>query len=98
MTDNSNIDNILDRYYQDRTLDVIKRKTFFAKAGEKIEPADWHEEAKQAIQQELLKARIDELKRLKKIDVFNELYNTDPRPSKLVDIRITDLQNQNQTS
>lgn len=45
-----------------------------------------------------IEARIDELKRLKKIDVFNELYNTDPRPSKLVDIRITDLQNQNQTS
>lgn len=56
------------------------------------------DELKRYIEEELLKARIDELKRLKKIDVFNELYGTDPRPSKLVDIRITYLQNQNQTS
>lgn len=35
--------------------------------------------------------RVDELKRLKKIDAFNEAYTTDPRPAKLVDIRIKEL-------
>lgn len=37
-------------------------------------------------------ARLDELKRLKKIDCFNEAYSSDPRPSKYIDIRIAELE------
>lgn len=35
--------------------------------------------------------KIAELKRLKQIDAFNEAYSSDPRPSRLVDIRIKEL-------
>lgn len=103
MKDNSNIDNILDRYYQDRTLDVLSVDTELFRLASLIgcEPEDEERHRKQLkdyIQQELLKARIDELKRLKTIDAFNEPYSTDHRPAKLVDIRIADLQNQIQAS
>jgi len=43
------LDDRLDSYYQERTLDIIKRKTFMAKIGDTNEPAKWHTEAKQAI-------------------------------------------------
>lgn len=36
--------------------------------------------------------RLDELKRLKKIDCFNEAYTTDVRPAQQVDIRIEELE------
>ena len=38
------------------------------------------------------KAKVEELKRLKAIDAFNEAYTLDPRPAKLVDMRIKELQ------
>jgi hypothetical protein len=43
------LDEILDDYYQDRTLDIIKRKSFIAKVGEVVEPADWHTKAKASL-------------------------------------------------
>jgi hypothetical protein len=43
------LDKILDDYYQDRTLDIIKRKSFIAKAGEVVEPAEWHTKAKASL-------------------------------------------------
>jgi len=49
---------------------------------------------KTALQHLLAKERINELERLKKIDAFNEPYTTDPRPAKLVSIRIAQLKQQ----
>lgn len=43
------------------------------------------------ITKEIKQARIDELKRLKAIDCFNEPYTTDPRPAKLVLVRLAEL-------
>ena len=43
------------------------------------------------MQNDELNIRIDELKRLKKVDCFNESYSTDVRCSKYVDIRIEQL-------
>ena len=48
------IDDRLDSYYQERTLDIIKRKTFMAKIGDTKEPAGWHTKAKQAIYKDLM--------------------------------------------
>ena len=62
--------------------------------GAQVEPTDltsWNN-TRTAIKNLLLEARLDELKRLKMIDAFNEAYSTDPRCSKLVDIRIASLQ------
>lgn len=46
---------------------------------------------KEAVEGSALRARIDELQRLKQIDAFNEAYSTDPRCSRLVDIRLAEL-------
>lgn len=48
--------------------------------------------ARKAIKNLLLEARLSELLRLKKIDAFNEAYSTDPRCSKLIDVRLQELQ------
>lgn len=48
-------------------------------------------EAHKAIKTLLIQSKIDELERLKKIDAFNEAYSNDPRPSRLVSIRIDQL-------
>jgi hypothetical protein len=45
----NSIRDILDNYYQQRTLDLIKQKTSFAKVGEEAKPALWYTEAEQAI-------------------------------------------------
>ena len=37
--------SILEEYYQQRTLDLIKQKTSFAKVGEQSKPAKWHTDA-----------------------------------------------------
>lgn len=50
----TNIDDVLDNYYQERTLDIIKRKTFMAKIDEPVKPAEWHTKAKQALYSDIL--------------------------------------------
>jgi hypothetical protein len=45
----NSIRDILDNYYQQRTLDLIKQKTSFAKVGEEAKPALWYTETEQAI-------------------------------------------------
>lgn len=47
------------------------------------------------IDQEVKKARISELKGLKMYDCFNEDYTNDPRPAKLVSIRLVELEKDN---
>lgn len=43
-------------------------------------------------EEEVKRARISELKGLKMYDCFNEDYTNDPRPSKLVSIRLAELE------
>ena len=51
-------------------------------------------ELQQLIKRETDKARISELEQLKAIDAFNDPYTTDPRPAKLVSIRLKELKQQ----
>jgi hypothetical protein len=65
------------------TLDEVIDEIWWA--GYQLEPF------REAIQALINQARVDELKRLKNIDAFNEHYSTDPRPSRIVSIRIAEL-------
>ena len=57
------------------------------------ERAKWIELTSAKINRLIVEARLEELKRLKGIDAFNEAYSTDPRPSRLISIRIEELSN-----
>lgn len=46
-------------------------------------------------EEEVKRARISELKGLKMYDCFNEDYTNDPRPAKLVSIRLVELEKDN---
>lgn len=66
------IDDRLDSYYQERTLDIIKRKTFMAKIGDTKEPAGWHTKAKQAIYKDLMELLDDKQLSNFQIDIVRE--------------------------
>lgn len=77
-------------------LDAVAMKHEYASVEDyERSYAKYKEKAKQAIKdcfkEWVLEERIDELKRLKAIDSFNEAYTTDPRPAKHVAFRLEEL-------
>lgn len=56
---------------------------------------DFNEAISTLCEEEVKRARISELKGLKMYDCFNEDYTNDPRPAKLVSIRLVELEKDN---
>jgi len=83
----------LDFAYQYKISDYAiseEQEIEFEKQGLK-EVANAKQKIKQLIMDITTEAKIYELKRLKQLDAFNEVYSTDTRCGKLVDIRIEEL-------
>ena len=91
------IEEILDKYfaepYPDYNMGLLPDEQDYdiVKEMRNYEERQARHDAHEAIKTLLIQSKIDELERLKKIDAFNEAYSNDPRPSRLVSIRIDQL-------